>query len=812
MTNHWIDIKNADVILVMGSNIAENHPIGMKWVMEAMEKRNATLIVADPRFTRTAAVADLFVPIRPGTDIAVYGGLINYILENNLYFEDYVTDYTNASFLVNEDLELPGDNEGLFSGFDPKEKKYDKASWAFQKDDKGIVIKDKSLSDPDSVFQLMKLHYSRYTLDAVSSVSGTPKEKLAKFYKIFATTGKADKAATILYAMGATQHTVGTQNIRAMSIIQLLLGNIGMAGGGIGALRGESNVQGSTDHALLYHILPGYLKNVSSDFADLKTYLEKNTPKYADTTSVNWWSNYPKYFISLLKAMYGDNATEKNEFGFGYLPKIDTGKNYSWLNLFDTMAQGQIKGFFAWGQNPACSGANAGKVRKALANLDWMVAVNVFDNETASFFKGPGVNAKDIKTEVYLLPAAMFCEKEGSITNSGRWAQWRNKTGTVYAESRPDAEIINDLFLRLRELYKKEKGKYPDPIVKLNWNYGKEKVDVHAVAKEISGYWTKDKDIEDKAKGTVAKYKKGTQVTAFPLLQADGSTACGNWIYGQSYNDKGNNMARKDTSDPTGLGLFSGFAWAWPVNRRVLYNRASVDPNGDPFDPDRPILSWDGKKWLGDIPDGPAPPMSTEKTGKYPFIMKTEGMGSLYGPGLADGPFPEHYEPLECPLEKNLISNQRINPVVKLFTQKNLGDQYLSCDMRYPIVATTYRVSEHWQTGVMTRRIPWLLELQPQQFVEMGTELAALRKIVSGDKVKVSSVRGSVEGVAIVTARMPSYHVGGQTVHMVGMPWCFGWQTPKGSGDSANLLTPTVGDANTSIPESKAFMVNIEKV
>lgn len=811
MTNHWIDIKNADVILVMGSNIAENHPIGMKWVMEAQEKRGAKLIVADPRFTRTAAVSDLYVPLRPGTDIAVYGGLINYILENNLYFEDYVVEYTNASFLVNPDFKMPGDLDGLFSGFDQKMGKYDKSTWAYQRDENGVVLKDRTLQDPNCVFQLLKKHYTRYNLDLVSKVSGTPKDKLVQLYKLYASTGKPNRSAVILYAMGATQHTVGTQYIRAMTIVQFLLGNVGVAGGGIGALRGESNVQGSTDHGILFHIYPGYLKTVKSSFQDLKTYLEKNTPKYADTKSVNWWSNYPKYFVSFMKAMYGDAATEKNNFAFNYLPKTEDGKNYSWLFLFDAMAKGEIKGFFAWGQNPACSGANSNKVRNALSKLDWLVTVNIFDNETASFWKGPGMNPKDINTEVFLLPCSVFSEKEGSVTNSGRWAQWRYKANDAPGEAKPDAEIINELFIRIKNLYKKEKGKFPDPILNLNWNYGKDKVDIHLVAKEINGYWTRDKDIEDKAKGTKTTYKKGTQVTAFPLLQADGSTACGNWLYCQSYNDKGNNMARKDDTDASGIGFYSNYAWCWPVNRRILYNRASVDLAGEPLDPQRPVIYWNGKKWVGDVPDGAAPPLSDEK-GTYPFIMKVEGVGAIFGPGLADGPFPEHYEPLECPVEKNMFSGQRVNPVAKIFEQKTLKDVFASGDPRFPYVATTYRVTEHWQTGVMTRRLPLLLELQPQLFVEIGKELADIKKIKNGDKVKVSTARGEVTGVAIVTPRLSSYMLGEQKVFMIGLPWCYGWLTPKDAGDSANLLTPSVGDANTAIPESKAFMANVEKV
>ncbi|MBP1727347.1 MAG: formate dehydrogenase, alpha subunit, partial [Deltaproteobacteria bacterium] len=503
-------------------------------------------------------------------------------------------------------------------------------------------------------------------------------------------------------------------------------------------------------------------------------------------------------------------------------PKIDDGMNASWLMLFDKMHKGQFEGFFAWGQNPACSGANSNKTRAALAKLKWMVNVNLFDNETASFWKGPGMNPKDIQTEVFMLPCVSSIEKEGSLTNSSRLAQWRYKAVDHVGQSKPDADIMNDLFLKVRELYKKEGGKFPDPIMKLTWNYGKE-VDIHKVAKEINGYYLED--VYDK-KATPPKLlgKKGELCASFVHLQADGTTSCGNWLFSQSYTQKEgkviNMMARRGKDDPTGLGLYPGWAWCWPVNRKIIYNRASVDLNGNPWDPKRPLLKWDPNKedpatkkpgvWVGDVPDGPAPPMAKD-TGKYPFIMMSEGKGAIYGPGLNDGPFPEHYESLECPLEESLMSKQRINPTIKIFGEKE--DAFYSCDMRYPYVATTYRVTEHWQTGVMTRHTPWLLEMQPQQFVEMSRELAAEKGIKNGDPVKVKSGRGEIMASAMVTARFKPFKIGGQTVHEVGMPWCFGWQYPVNGrqGDSSNLLTATVGDANTMIPESKAFMVNIEK-
>ncbi len=834
MTNHWIDIRNADVILVMGSNPASNHPISMKWIMRARE-RGAKLIVVDPRFTQTAAKADIYAAMRSGSDIAFLGGMIKYIIDNSLYFKEYVNDYTNASFLVNPDFKGPADLNGLFSGYDEKTRKYDKKSWSFQVDENGIPKKDHTLRDPNCVFQLLKKQYARYTLDTVSSITGTPKDKLVEVYSVYASTGKPNRVGTELYAMGWTQHTIGTQNIRAMCIIQLLLGNMGMAGGGINALRGESNVQGSTDHGLLFHILTGYLPTPTASLATLPAYIEKFTPKTKEPKSVNWWSNRGKYITSYLKAIYGPSSTKENDFAYAYLPKLDEGMNASWLNLFYRMWQGKTEGFFAWGQNPACSTPAAKYVRDALTKLKWMVTVNLFDNETASFWKGPGMNPKDIQTEVFFLPACSSVEKEGSLSNSGRWAQWRFKAIEPIGQSKPDSDIMNELYFRVKSLYQKQGGKFPEPVLKLTWNYGEKdangkvkEVNIHNVAKEINGYYLED--VYDKTV-TPPKLlgKKGDLCASFVHLQADGTTSCGNWIYSQSYTQKEgkiiNMMARRGKNDPTGLGLYPEWTWAWPVNRRIIYNRASVDPQGKPWDPKRAVVKWDPVKedpvskkpgvWVGDVPDGPAPPMATEK-GKLPFIMMATGVGGIFGPGLADGPFPEHYESLECPLEANPLSKQRINPAVSLKIQQEIGvdiAKYFSCDARYPFVATTYRVSEHWQTGVMTRHLPWQLEMQPQVFLELSKELAKEKGIRDGDKVTVSSARGEIWAIAIVTDRFRPFKVAGSTVHQVGMPWHFGWQYPEdgSGGDSANILTPFIGDANTMIPESKAFMVNVKK-
>ncbi len=794
MTNHWIDLQNSDCLFMIGSNPAENHPICFKWVIKAQEK-GATVVHMDPRFTRTAAKADIFASMRSGSDIAILGGLIKYILDNNLHFEEYVSEYTNAGFLVNEDYAF---EDGVFSGLNKDTGKYDKSTWTFQMDENGIPLKDRTLQDPNCVFQLLKKHYERYDLDTVAQVSGCPKEDLLKVFETFAATGKPDKTGTFMYAMGQTQHTTGVQNVRAMAIIQLLLGNTGMAGGGINALRGESNVQGSTDHCLLVHILPGYLGTPQASMQSFEAYNKAKTPVTQDPDSANWWSNYPKYSASLLKAMWPEQDLET---GYSYLPKLEDGKNYTWLNLFEAMANAEFSGFFAWGQNPACGGANAQKNRLAFANLDWMVNVNIFDNETGSFWKGPGMEPKNIKTEVFFLPCAVSIEKEGSVTNSGRWMQWRYAGPDMMGETTTDGHMICHLLHELKRLYKEEGGAYPDPILNLdmsNWETDGE-FDPHKVAKLINGYFLKDVEIKGKV------YKKGTLVPSFAFLQADGSTSSGNWLYCNSYTEEGNKSERRDktqTDMQANIGLYPNWTWCWPVNRRIIYNRASVDQQGKPWAPQKAVIEWTGDKWVGDVPDG-----GWEPGTKHPFIMKPEGHGHVFGPGRADGPFPEYYEPLECPIAEHPFSPQLHNPTALQF----ITEMKAVCDPRYPFVCSTYRVTEHWQSGVMTRWTPWLLETEPQMFVEMSPELAELRGIQNGDKCTVESVRGSLWAIAIVTKRVKAFDVMGQTIHQVGIPWHYGWVFPKDGGDAANLLTPSVGDPNTGIPETKAFMVNVKK-
>jgi formate dehydrogenase major subunit len=824
MTNHWIDLQHSDCILMMGSNPAECHPVAMRWVLKAREKNGATVISVDPRFTRSSAVADIYAPLRAGTDIAFLGGMIKYILDNDLIHRDYVVNYTNAALLISDRFEFD-EAAGLFSGYDPDGRRYDKSSWQYRIEGgnrggtgglstSGVVepLKDPALQDLRCVYQLMKKHYARYDLETVSSVTGTPAETLQRVYKAFAETGARDKAGTIMYAMGWTQHTVGTQCIRTMAMIQLLLGNIGRAGGGVNALRGESNVQGSTDHCLLFHILPGYLKTPKASQTTLADYNLASTPRQLGKLSANWWSNYPKYSVSLLKAMYGRAATRHNEFGYAWIPKVDDGVDYSWLSLFDEMYNGTIRGFFCWGQNPACSGTNANKVRKALSKLDWLVNVNIFPSETGWFFQDRtlGVAPEDVRTEVFVLPAAASMEKEGSITNSGRWMQWRYKGADPPGAARPDAEIMNMIYQELKKLYAADKkAKLPEPILHLKWDYFDEhgEFDPHAVAKEINGYF-------------VEGDQKGQLVPGFAALKDDGSTSSGNWLYCGSYTEKGNLSARR-TRETEGIGLHPEWSWCWPLNRRILYNRASVDHDGQPYDPRIPVIRWvpdaaDSKKgrWAGDVPDGAWPPMGVDpENTKYAFIMKPEGYARLFAMELQDGPLPEHYEPLESPITENPFNGQMLNPASKRWDGP--ADSSCACGSEeFPYVCTTCRLTEHWQTGVMSRHMPWLLELQPQLFVEMSWELAREKGIEAGDVVEVRSARGAVTAFALPTARFKPFVVRGRTVHHVALPWCFGWKAPEdgSGGDSANLLTPNVGDANTMIPETKAFLVNIVKL
>jgi formate dehydrogenase major subunit len=791
MTNHWIDIQHADVILCIGSNPAENHPISFKYVEKAMDN-GARLISVDPRYTRTSSKADTYAQLRPGTDIAFIGGMINYILQNDLIHRDYVVNYTNASFLISDAYAF---NDGIFSGYDAETFHYENDSWAYQLGKDGLPLRDNTLLHPASVYQLLKNHYRRYTPEKVCEITGTAIQDYMEVTRTFCATGRPDKVATIMYAMGTTQHTYGTQNVRSYAMLQLLLGNIGMAGGGINALRGEANVQGSTDYAILYHILPGYLQSPTFDNVSLTAYNEKWTPKTSDPKSANWWANTPKYIASLLKAYWGDAATAENSFCYDYLPKRSG--NYSFLKLMERLQQGGFEGLVCMGTNPIVGGPDASAIAKGLDKLQWMVAADLWETETSVFWKRPGVDPKTIDTEVFLLPAASSVEKEGSISNSGRWAQWRYKAVEPPGDAESDAFIVDRLVKQLKALYA-EGGVFPAPLLDLDWNYGDgHEPDIAMVARECNGQFTRDTEIKGKL------YKKGEQVPSFAFLQDDGATTSGNWLYCGSYTEAGNMMQRRGQEDPTGMGSYHNWSWCWPVNRRVLYNRASVDLNGRPWNPKKPVIAWNAltRKWEGDVPDGGWAPMSEDGT-KHPFIMVAEGHARLFAAGLADGPMPEHYEPMESPVA-NSMTGQQCNPAVA--TPANIDNSG-----RYPYIGTTYRVSEHWQAGAMTRNLPWLVELVPEMFVEISEELAKWKGIANGEMVTISSPRGAIEAKALVTARIKPLRIGGKMIEQVGLPWHFGFNG-LATGGSANVLTAAVGCANTSIPEYKAFLCNLEK-
>lgn len=811
MTNHWNDIANSDCVMIIGCNPAENHPISFKWITKAQEK-GAKLIVVDPRFTRSAAKSDLYVRLRPGTDVALMGGLINYILENNLLHKDYVVNYTNASFVVKKDFAY---HDGLFSGYQKDKRAYDPASWDYEVGPDGKPVTDPTLSNPHCVFQLMKAQYARYTPEMVTVTTGVPQEVFLKMAAAYGATGQVGKSGTLLYAMGGTQHSTGVQIIRGYCILQLLLGNMGLPGGGINALRGENNVQGSTDMALLFHLLPGYLGAPNeAAHPTLKDYLDKETPK------ASFWINKPKFFVSLLKAYWGDAAKKENDFAYDYLPKVGKGfqgAGYSWIPLFEAMGAGTIKGMLVWGMNPAVGSSNLNQTYAALDQLEWLAAFDLWETDTSVFWKRPGADPKKIKTEVFLFPAADSLEKEGSAANSGRWIQWRYQAVKPHGDAQSDLWYANRLGLELKKLYQGDpKAVFPAPIVGLNWNYGADP-DVHLVAKEINGYTVADKK----------------QLANFLGLKDDGSTAGGCWIFSGYYpgpDKKDNKAAARGKADPSGLGLYPGWAFAWPVNRRIIYNRCSADVHGQPWNQAKTLVRWDEAakawknadvadfKWIDPATKVHVPP---DESAKAPYLMLPEGKARLFVPkGLCkDGPFPEHYEALECPF-RNPMSAQQSNPAVKIW--KSDHDKLAEvCDPRFPFIATTFRVTEHWQAGAMTRNLEWQSEMFPEMFVEMSPSLAKAKGIKAGDWVKVKSIRGEVMARANVTPRVAPFCCGSggfqNTVEMVALPWHFGFAGltiggPNGKNYAANQLAPQVGDANTMIPEYKVFLVNIEKV
>lgn len=803
MTNHWVDIKNANLIVVMGGNAAEAHPVGFRWAMEAKIHNNAKIIVIDPRFTRTASVADFYTPIRSGTDIAFLSGVILYLMNNHKINQEYVNAYTNASLLVRPDF---GFEDGLFTGYDAEKRKYDKSTWAYQLDEKGFAKRDPSLQDPQCVWNLLKQHVSRYTPEVVSNLCGTPKEDFLIVCQLIAETSAKDKTASFLYALGWTQHSIGAQNIRTMAMIQLLLGNMGMAGGGINALRGHSNIQGLTDLGLLSQSLPGYLTLPSEKQPDLQTYLTAMTPKPLLEGQVNYWGNYPKFFVSLMKSFYGDKAQPENSWGYDWLPKWD--KGYDVLQYFEMMSQGKVNGYLCQGFNPVASFPNKNKVVASLSKLKYLVIIDPLNTETANFWQNHGefndVNPADIQTEVFRLPSTCFAEENGSIVNSGRWLQWHWKGADAPGEALGDGEILAGLFSTLRELYANEGGALPEQVLNMSWNYLQpHNPQAEEVAMENNGKALAD--LRD-ADGNVI-VKKGQQLSSFAQLRDDGSTSSGCWIFAGSWTPEGNQMARRDNADPSGLGNTLGWAWAWPLNRRILYNRASADPAGKPWDPKRKLISWNDGKWTGiDIADYST---ATPDSGVGPFIMQPEGLGRLFAlDKMAEGPFPEHYEPFETPLGTNpLHPNVVSNPAARVFKDDLAA---MGSAKEFPFVATTYRLTEHFHYWTKHARLNAII--QPEQFIEIGETLAAKKGIQHGDTVKVSSNRGYIKAKAVVTKRIRTLQVNGQEVDTIGIPIHWGFEGVAKKGFLANTLTPFVGDANTQTPEFKAFLVNVEKV
>jgi formate dehydrogenase major subunit len=803
MTNSWTDIGNTDLVWIMGGNAAEAHPCGFKWVTEAKHNRGAKLMVVDPRFTRSAAVADHYAPIRPGTDVAFLSGVVNYLLSNDKIHKEYVRHYTNASYLVKDEFAF---NDGLFTGYSEERRSYDRSTWEYQFGEDGFALRDMTLENPRCVFQLMKKHFSVYTPETVSRISGTPRDKFLKVCEWVATTANGERAMTIMYALGWTQHSHGAQNIRTAAMIQLLCGNIGIPGGGVNALRGHSNVQGITDVGTLTAAIPGYLALPIDSEPTLESHLAKRTFKPLQPNQTSYWQNYRKFYVSFLKTMYGAKATPDNQFGYDWLPKLDVA--YDCLRMFETMYQGKTNGLICQGFNPLMAIAHKNKSVAGLKKLKFLVSIDPIETDTARFWENHGeyndVDTAAIQTEVFMLPVTTFAEEEGSITNSSRCINWKWRAADPYFESRTDVDILADLFGRIRQLYQKDGGKGAEPLMAVDWSY-KDPMHPHPdeLLRELNGRALVDlKDAEGKVVRTA-----GSQLASFGEMRDDGSTDGSMWIYTGVYGPNGNVSMRRDNADPSGLGVYGNWGFSWPANRRIQYNRASADPQGKPWSEAKKYMFWNGERWTGpDVPDY-VPTIPPERaTG--PFIMNQEGVSRLFARGfMAEGPFPVHYEPFESPVANPLYPKIRGNPVARVFK----GDmEVFGTAKEFPIVATTYRLVEHfhyWTKGVHANAV-----MQPEFFVEISEELAKEKGIRQGGMVRVWSHRGSVKGKAVVTKRLKPLQIDGRTVHTIGCPLNFGFIGEAKKASPINTLTPPVGDANAQTPEFKAFLVDIEPI
>ncbi|TDD96466.1 formate dehydrogenase [Actinomadura rubrisoli] len=840
------DLQNADCIVVQGSNMAECHPVGFQWVMEA-KARGAKLVHVDPRFTRTSALADAHVPLRAGSDIAFLGGIINHVLEKEKYFRDYVLSYTNASVILDEDFRDTEDLDGVFSGLNPETRSYDPRSWRYaglevqaaagERDEEyedrvesvsetgrgeahgsggaalgeGDPQRDPTLEHPRCVFQVLKRHYARYTPEMVERICGVPQDRFLEVCELITENSGRDRTTAFAYAVGWTQHTVGVQYIRGAAILQSLLGNIGRPGGGILALRGHASIQGSTDIPTLFNLLPGY---IPMPHAHAKEGLDAFVQ--AEAARKGFWGNMRSYLVSLLKAYWGDAATEDNEFCFDYLPRL-TGSHSTYETA---MAQidGTCKGYFLMGENPAVGSANAKIQRLGMANLDWLVVRDFSLIESATWWKdGPEVETgemrtEDIGTEVFFLPAAAHTEKDGSFTNTQRMLQWHHQAVEPAGDARSDLWFMYHLGRIIKERLAESDDEMDRPVRELTWDYptkGRlDEPDAEAVLAEING-----------------RGPDGAPISAYTELKPDGSTSCGCWIYAGVYADGVNQPARRKPGTEQDW-IAAEWGWAWPANRRILYNRASADPEGRPWSERKALVWWDAEngKWTGhDVPDfvpdkAPdyEPPRGAEGpdalAGNDPFIMQADGKAWLYVPtGLMDGPLPAHYEPQESPFTNPLYGQQR-NPVRHLLPPHPDNRYEPSGDAPgagvFPFVATTYRLTEHHTAGGMSRWQPYLAELQPEFFCEVSPELAALRGLEHSGWATIVSARGVVEARVMVTERMAPLVVDGRPLHQIGLPYHWG---PNGyaRGDAANELLHMALDPNTHIQEAKALDCDI---
>jgi formate dehydrogenase major subunit len=829
------DLLNSDVILIMGSNMAENHPVGFQWTMEAKE-RGTHVIHVDPRFSRTSAVANTWLPLRAGSDILFLGALVNYVLERDAIFREYVVHYTNASVIIPESFRDTEELGGLFSGWNPETKEYDSTSWLYQgvkppdegdssdqasKDTSGghsqhgvdsstdlsTYEQDVTLQHPRCVYQLMKKHFARYTPEMVERYCGVSKDAFLRVAKIYTEASGPDKTAAMCYAVGWTHHSTGVQIIRTAAILQLLLGNMGRPGGGILALRGHASIQGSTDIPTLFDSLPGYLSmpKFGPSSKTLDAFIKANKPR------TGFWNNFDKYIVSMLKAFYGEHATKENDFGFNWLPRVTGDHSHQgyWLDMMD----GKMEGLFVMGQNPAVAAPNSGLERRALAKLKWMVVRDMVEIETASFwYASPEVQrgetrAEDIETEVFLMPAAGHVEKDGTFTNTQRLLQWREKAIDPPGDARSENWFIYHLWRRLRAKAEKDTRPRNAGLLALQMPYSivgelREPV-APEILQEINGW-------------TVADHKL---LKGFTELKADGSTACGCWIYSGVYPETGRNRANERApKDEYG----HGWGWAWPADRRVLYNRASAKPDGTPWSERKKLVWWDAteKKWTGkDVPDFTAtkppdyvPPAGAEGdaalAGDKPYILHADGLGWLWVPvGLNDGPLPAYYEPIESPVKNPMYPAVQSNPAEK--NRARPFNQYAkSPDKKFPYVMTTYRLTEHHTAGGMSRTLSHLAELQPEFFCEISPALAAEVGVVNGDWITVTSKRGAVEAKALVTPRIPPLDIEGRVIHQVGVPFHWGYMGLV-KGDIGSDLLAISEEPNVRIMESKGLLCNV---